>query len=175
MAGILVETYALRDTLSNNSNGLDLRVLHQLHGGAVDTAGRGKVDNDVNIGMLGNGLLNLLIDGQEGLAGAPVHLADELTTEGIDDASNRGCGTLADEVEIEHALDSTGLQTVDEASCLLVEESMGGERAQRPAGSSEAADVVVRGEVAGGRAGRGAITITIAIGTVGASCGRHLH
>ena len=167
-----MKTYALRNTLGNDSNGPDLRVLHQLHGGAVDTAGRGKVDNDVNIGVLGNSLGNLLIDGQESLAGAPVHLADELTTEGVDDASNRGSGTLADEVEIEHALDSTGLQTVDEASCLLVEESMRGKRAQRPAGSSEAADVVVRREVGGSaRAGSGG-----AIGgTVGAGCGGHLH
>lgn len=170
VGGIRVKTYALGNTLSNNSNGLDLRVLHQLHGGAVDTAGRGKVDNDVNIGVLGNSLGNLLVDGQEGLASAPVHLADELTTKSVDDASDRGGGALADEVEIKHALDSTGLQTVDEASCLLVEESMGGERAQRPAGSSEAADVVVR-RGGGSRAGRGAI------GTVGASgrCGRHLH
>lgn len=78
----------LGHALSNDRNGLDLGVLHQLHGGAVDTAGRGKVDHDVDIGVLAHGLINLLVDGQQSLAGAPVHLGDELTAEGVDNASN---------------------------------------------------------------------------------------
>ena len=38
-----------------------------------------------------------------------VHLADELTTESVDDTSHGRSRTLADEVKVEHALDSSGL------------------------------------------------------------------
>ena len=141
-------TYSLGDTLSNDGNGLDLGVLHQLQGGAVDTSGRGEVDDNVNIGVLAEGLVDLLVDGQQSLAGAPVHLAHELTTESVDDTGNRGGLALADEVEVEHALDGSGLETVDEASGLVVEEGMGGQRAQRTAGSRKALDLVVGRQVA---------------------------
>lgn len=130
-----VKTYALRNTLGDNGNGLDLRVLHQLESRAVDGTRRGKVDNDINVGMLGHGLLDLLVDGEEGLAGAPVHFADELTTKGVDDAGDRGSLALADKVKVQHALDGTGLQTVDETSSLVVEEGVLGKRAARTAGS----------------------------------------
>jgi len=114
---------ALRDTLSNNGNGADLGAVHQLHRGAVHGAGRGKVDDGVDVGVLGHGLLNILVDGQEGLAGAPVHLADELTAEGIDDTGHRGGGTLANEVKVEHALHSSGLHATAELvnlrSCMV--------------------------------------------------------
>lgn len=59
--------------------------------------------------MLGDGLADVLVDGQESLAGTPVHLADELTTESVDDTGYGRSGTLADEVEIEHALHSSWL------------------------------------------------------------------
>lgn len=42
---------------------------------------------------------------------ANAHLADELTTEGVDDAGHGGRLALADEVEVEHALHGTGLQS----------------------------------------------------------------
>ena len=106
-------THALGDTLGNDGNGLDLGVLHQLHGRAVDTARGRKVDDNVHIRVLGHGLINSLVDGQERLAGSPVHLADELTTEGVDDASYRGCLALADEVEVEHALHGTRLEAAE--------------------------------------------------------------
>lgn len=99
--------------------------------------------------MLAHGLLRRLVDGQQGLAGAPVHLADELTTEGVDDTGNRRGLALADEVEIQHALDGTGLETIDEASGLVIEESVRRKRAQRSAGSSETLDLVVGGEALG--------------------------
>lgn len=71
------------------------------------------------------------------------HLADELAAKGVDDAGNGGGGALADEVKVQHALDGTRLQTVDEASCLVVEEVAEVAGAQRARGSSEAGDVVV--------------------------------
>lgn len=139
----LAKTYSLGDTLSDDGNGLDLRVLHELHGALVDGTRGSKVDNSVNVIVLANSLLGALVDGEKSLASAPVHLADELTTEGVDDTGDRGNLSLADEVKVKHALDSLGLQTVDETSRLGVEESVRRSRAQRSAGGSEAGDVVV--------------------------------
>jgi hypothetical protein len=93
--------------------------------------------------VLGHRLGYILVDGEEGLAGAPVHLAHELTAKCVDDTGDGGGLAFADEVEIEHALDGSWLQTVDEASCLVVEEGVFSTRAQRTRGSSETADVVV--------------------------------
>lgn len=62
----------LGDTLSNDGNGLDLRELHELHGGLVDGTGRGEVDNGVDVGVLGHGVGSGLVDREEGLSGAPV-------------------------------------------------------------------------------------------------------
>lgn len=107
-------TYTLGDTLSNDSNRADLRAVHELHGGAVDGAGGGKVDDGVDVGVLGHGLLDVLVDGEEGLAGTPVHLADELTTEGVDDTGDGGGGALANEVKVEHALHGSGLHATAE-------------------------------------------------------------
>lgn len=39
------------------------------------------------------------------------HFADELTAECVDDTGDRGRLALADEVEVEHALHGTGLQS----------------------------------------------------------------
>ena len=148
-------TYSLGHALSDDGDGLDLGELHELHGGAVDAAGRGEVDDGVDIAVLGHGLLDGLVDGQQGLAGAPVHLADELAAEGVDDAGDGGGLALADEVEVEHTLDGAGLQAVDEASGLVVEEGVRGVRAQGAAGRGESTDVVVRREAAaGGGSGR---------------------
>jgi len=93
--------------------------------------------------VLADSLLGALVNGEKSLAGAPVHLADELATEGVDDTGDRGNLSLADEVKVKHALDSLGLQTVDETSRLGVEQSVRRSRAQCSAGGSEAGDVVV--------------------------------
>lgn len=168
-------TYSLRNPLGNDGNGFDLRALHQLHGGTVDGAGRREVDDGVDIRMFRHGFGDVLIDGKEGLVGAPVpvtvsvwhctaggrrsaHLTDELAAKGVDDTSNGGGGPLADEVEVEHALDSSGLHTAApvnknwriaigadilyEASCLVVEEGVG-EGREHATGGVEASDVVV--------------------------------
>jgi hypothetical protein len=90
------------------------------------------------------------------------HFANELTAECIDDAGNGGLLALADEIEVEHALHSAGLQTavrmllelaprfrsccgllLDKASGLGVEESVCSRWAQWAAGSYETTDVVV--------------------------------
>lgn len=177
-------THPLGNTLGDNGNGLDLGAFHQLHGRGVDGAGRGEVDDGVNIGVLRHGLGNVLVDGEESLAGAPVpekisgdhqagvcnvHLADELATKSIDDTSNGRSGSLADEVEVEHALDGPGLHAtalvrlnggvvttdlLDEASCLVVEEGVG-ERREDAAGRAETGDVIVGGLQAIGGAGQG--------------------
>ena len=121
--------------------------------------------------MLGHGLGDILVDGEECLAGTPVHLADELATKGVDDTSHGGSGPLADEVKVQHTLDSSGLHTTEtvvnhdipcqlcgpsdllyEASCLVVEESVG-ERREHTAGRVETGDVVVGRQVIG-RAGQ---------------------
>lgn len=160
--------YSLWDTLGDNGNRPNLRVLHELHGGLVHTARRSKVDNGIDVRVLGHRLLYALVNWQKGLAGSPVHLADELSTKGIDDARNGRCGALADEVEIEHALHGSWLETVHEASCLVVEESMLCARAQRPAGSNEASDVVVG---IASTAGRGRQSTSTVCATW--DCGRH--
>lgn len=43
-----------------------------------------------------------------------VHLTNELSAEGIDNAGYRGCFPLAYEIEIQHALDSPGLKPAAE-------------------------------------------------------------
>jgi hypothetical protein len=121
----------LGDTLSDDGNGLDLRELHELHGGLVDGTGRGEVDNGVDVGVLGHGVGSGLVDREESLGGAPVpgggsvgcfwcfagwkswslHLADELTAEGVNDTGDGRLLALADEVEVKHALDGLGLHS----------------------------------------------------------------
>lgn len=89
------------------------------------------------------------------------HFANELTAEGVDDTGNGGSATLANEVEVEHTLHSARLHTaisgqlmflqraiewnysLDEASCLGVEESVLFEGAEEARGRVEAGDVVV--------------------------------
>jgi len=66
-----------------------------------------------------------------------------LTTESVDDTSNRGSSTLADEVKVKHALHGTGLHAIDETSRLWVEEQVLWVWAGRSRGSNKAADVVI--------------------------------
>lgn len=117
-----MNTHPLRNTLRNNSNTLDLRHLQQLHSTAIDTPRTSEVDNGIDIRVLRHSLAHILVDGQQRLLGAPVHLTDELAAEGVDDARDGGHGSLADEVEVEHALDGAGLHAVDETSGFVVEE-----------------------------------------------------
>jgi len=140
-----LKAYPFRNALGDDGDTLDLGELHELHGGAVDGAGRGEVDDGVDLGVLLHGLLDRLVNGKEGLGGSPVHFADKLAAKGVDDAGDGGGLALADEVEVEHALDSARLHAavpivrpnvempgrviLDEASRLLVEESVGGGRA----------------------------------------------
>jgi len=101
------------------------------------------------------------------------HFADELAAECVDDTGHRGLLALADEVKVKHALDGAGLQSavhimlercpgafcgcgvllLDEASCLGMEEGVGGRRAHGPRGRGEATDVVI-GREAVSRGGR---------------------
>lgn len=77
--------YPLRNAFGDNGNRLDLRVLQQLHGGAVDRSGGSKVDNGVNIIVLGHCLVHILVDGQESLAGSPVPEIELISTGGGND------------------------------------------------------------------------------------------
>ena len=72
-----------------------------------------------------------------------LHLLNELSTESVDDTGDRRSGTLADKVKVKHALDSTGLHAVDEASRFWVEEQVLWVWAGRSRWSSKAANVVV--------------------------------
>jgi hypothetical protein len=65
-------THALGNTLGNDGNALDLRELEELHRGRVYGTRRGEVDDGVDIGVLANGLVYGLVDGQQSLAGSPV-------------------------------------------------------------------------------------------------------
>jgi putative heme iron utilization protein len=87
------------------------------------------------------------------MKGIFIHLANELATKSVDDTSNRRCATLANEVEVEHALHGSGLHTVYEASRLVVEESVS-ERREHSAGGFEASDVVIGVESAIGGSGK---------------------
>ena len=166
----------LRNTLSDDGNRLDLGELHELHGGLVNGTGRSEVDDGVDVGVLGHGVGSGLVDREESLGGAPVHLADELAAEGVNDTSDGRLLALADEVEVKHALDGLGLHSavaivsgilgvlytfcnegnlLDETSCLGVEELVVGLRSECSAGRGEACDVVVgRGGLAVGHSSR---------------------
>ena len=135
--------YSLRNTLCNDCNGLDLWIVHQFHGRCVDGSGRRKVDHSIDISMLLHGLSDILVNREKGFTGSPVHLAHELTSECVDDTCHGWGFTLADKVEIEHALDGSWLKTVDKASCFVVEKRMFGTRAQWSAWSCETTNVVI--------------------------------
>ena len=110
---------ALRNTLSDESNGLDLLMLQALKSTRVDGSRAGKVDDDIDIRVLGHGLLQAGVDGEEGLLGTPVELLDVVATEGIDHGGDgRGLTTAG---VVEHALDGTGLETVNKGAGVGIE------------------------------------------------------
>nr|POE71985.1 hypothetical protein CFP56_11861 [Quercus suber] len=65
-----------------------------------------------------------------------LHLADELATECVDDTSDRRSLTLADKVEVEHALDGSWLETARDLGVFCL-------RTQRSAGCGKSLNVVV--------------------------------
>ena len=107
---------ALRDTLSDQSKSLDLGELEALKRARVHTARAGEVDNNINIGVLGDSLLEGRVDGKEGHLSSPVELLDVVSTEGVDHGGDGGSLTTAGVVEVEHSLDGTGLETVHEGA-----------------------------------------------------------
>ena len=71
--------------------------------------------------MLGHCGAYILVDWKQRLTSSPIHLAYELTTECVDDTRDGRSFAFADEVEVQHALDGSWLEAVDEASGLLME------------------------------------------------------
>lgn len=114
------------DTLGDEGDGLDLRELEGLEGRLVDGAGRGKVDNNVGIGALLDSLGHRGEDGEESFLGSPVELLDVVSSEGVDHGGDRRDLTVAGKVEVEHTLDGTGLETVDDRAGGLVEGAVPG-------------------------------------------------
>src|SRR5277367_2555189 len=54
--------------------------------------------------------------------GSPVLFENELSTKGVDNTGNGWSLPSTDEIKIQHALDSFGLQSVDESTRILIEE-----------------------------------------------------
>jgi hypothetical protein len=110
-----------RDTLGNKSDGFNLRIFETFEGARIYATAGSEVDNNVNVGVLGNGLFDAGIDGEKSLLGTPIKFLDVVTTEGIDHSSNGRSGTTAGVVEVEHALDGTRLKTVYKGASVGIE------------------------------------------------------
>src|SRR5277367_3336177 len=54
--------------------------------------------------------------------GSPVLFENELSTKGVDNTGNGWSLPSTDEIKIQHALDSFGLQSIDEITRILIEE-----------------------------------------------------
>jgi len=54
--------------------------------------------------------------------GSPVLFENELSTKGVDNTGNGRGLPSTDEIKVQHALDSFGLQSVDESTRILIEE-----------------------------------------------------
>lgn len=113
----------LRNTLGNDTDGLDLREREDLEGRSVDGSGRCEVDNDVNVRVLLDGLTDGSVDGKESFLGTPVELLNVVATEGVDHSGDGRNLSTTREVKVEHALDGTGLETEDERPSVIVERS----------------------------------------------------
>lgn len=86
---------ALRNTLSNKRERLDLRELQALQGARIHTARAGKVDHDIDIGVLRARLLEAGVHGQQRLLRSPVEFLDVVPAEGVDHGGDGGCGATA--------------------------------------------------------------------------------
>jgi hypothetical protein len=111
----------LGNTLSDESNGLDLRVLKALEGARVYTTAGSKVDDNIDVRVLGSSILDAGVDRKESLLGSPIELLDVVTTEGVNHGSDGRACTTAGVVKVKHALDGTGLETIDEGAGTGVE------------------------------------------------------
>ena len=74
--------------------------------------------------MLGDGVLHASVDWKEGLFGTPVELLNVMTAKGIDHSSYGGSRATTRVIEVEHSLNSTGLQTIDERAGVSIEWSV---------------------------------------------------
>jgi len=117
---------SLRHTLGDESEAFDLREAEDIQGRGVDRARGGKIDDTVDLGVLLHGVLDRSVDGKESLIGAPVEFLDVVAAEGIDHRRDGRILTAATVVEVEHALDSTRLETVHERAGIGVEWSVSG-------------------------------------------------
>lgn len=113
----------LRNTLSNDTDGLDLREREDLEGRSVDGSRRSEVDNDVNVRVLLDSLTDGSVDGKESFLGTPVEFLNVVTTEGVNHSSDRRNLPTTREIKVEHTLNGTGLETKDERPGVLVERS----------------------------------------------------
>ena len=113
-------------TLGDESKALDLREPEDIQCRGIDRARGRKVDYAVDLRMLFHSFLDRGIDGKESLFGAPVELLDVVATEGIDHRRDGGVLTTATVVEVEHALDSTRLETIHERASVGIKWSVGG-------------------------------------------------
>jgi hypothetical protein len=96
-------------------------MLQALESTRVDRSRAGEGDDEIDIRVLRNGLLQAGVDREESLLGSPVGLLDVVATKGVDRGSDGGGLTTAREVEVEHALDGTGMETVDEGAGVGIE------------------------------------------------------
>ena len=72
-------------------NGAEWRALSEaLQCAAVDDTTAGKVDDDINVRVLGNRVLHTGVDGKKCLLGAPVELLNVMATERMDHGGNGG-------------------------------------------------------------------------------------
>ena len=79
---------AFRHTLCDDGDALDLGEREDLEGARVDAAGRGKVDDNVGVGVLLNGLLYAGVNRKESLLSSPVELLDVVAAEGVNHRSD---------------------------------------------------------------------------------------
>lgn len=117
---------SLWDTLCNQCNGTNALEFETLQGTAVHTPRARKVDDDIDIRVLLDGLSERGVHRQQRLPRAPIELLDVVTTERVNHRSDGRTGALARVVEIKHTLDSTRLETVDKAAGLGIEWTVSG-------------------------------------------------
>ena len=115
---------SLRYTLSNNRNALDLRITEHLQSRRIHTTRARKVHHNINIRVLLHSLLNGRIHRQQRLLGSPIELLDVVTTKGVDHSRDTGRLPSAGIVKVQHALDRTRLETIDERTRVSVERAV---------------------------------------------------
>lgn len=117
---------ALRNTLRNERDRLELREPQTVKSRRIDRARRGKVHYDVHFGVLLHGLLGARVYGEKRLLRSPVELLDVMTAEGVDHSSHAGSFASTAVIEVEHALNGAGLETIDEGASVGIEGTISG-------------------------------------------------